>query len=110
MTEEEKTRREEFIERMKSRLDKWNEEIANLEEKAKEASGEAREEYNRRIEEMKQKRDEVDNRLGEIRSASADAWETFRQGTEDSMETLKSTIRKTREAFSEKLSGKSENE
>jgi len=95
------SKREEYIEQMKAKLDEWNAEIAELEAKARQAEAQGRQRYLDHLENVKSKRDEGQRKLEEIRSASGDSWETLKTGAETIWEDVKKTLKETRDAFNE---------
>jgi uncharacterized coiled-coil DUF342 family protein len=86
-------RRDEFVEQMKARLDEWNAEIDRLAERARQASGEARERYHDDIERLRRRRDETRRRLEELQHAGEAAWDSLQQGLEDAWELLRRALR-----------------
>ena len=57
------TKRDEFVEKMKRRLDEWNAEINRLDEKVQEVKADLKEKYASQIEELRKKGDEIEKKL-----------------------------------------------
>jgi predicted ribosome quality control (RQC) complex YloA/Tae2 family protein len=74
----EQSKRKQFTESIKSRLDEINKEIDRLEERAREASGEAEEKYREQLKAVREKRSEVKQKLDELQTASEAQWEKIK--------------------------------
>ena len=66
----EQSRREQFIETIKNKLDELNEDIDRLEAKAKDASGKAEKKYEDQLKDVREKRTELKHKLTEVRASS----------------------------------------
>lgn len=87
------SRRDEFVEQMKARLDEWNAEIEALAARARQASVEAQARYHDDIERLKRRRDETQRRLEELQYASEAAWDALQQGLDDAWELMRKALR-----------------
>lgn len=85
--------REEYIQKLKSKLDEWNDDLATLETKAEKAEGDLKKEYSKQIEAIKERRQEAMRKLDELRSASEDAWEDLKEGIETSWEAMGKAVK-----------------
>jgi chromosome segregation ATPase len=74
--------RDEYLQKLKTKLDEWDADIDQLEAKAREAQSDAQAQYHRQIESMREMRDEAVKRYGEMQNATADAWEAMAKGSE----------------------------
>ena len=74
--------RDETIEKLKTSLDRLNLQIDRLEAKAAEASADAKLKYQDQLSSLRQRREEANSKLDELRSASSDAWADLREGAE----------------------------
>ncbi|GGB43018.1 hypothetical protein GCM10011316_13710 [Roseibium aquae] len=72
--------RDQYIEKAKAKLDEWNAEIARMQAKADAAEADAKAEYQKQLDEMREKRDEAEARLTELRNASDSAWTDMKAG------------------------------
>ncbi|MGB5832977.1 MAG: hypothetical protein WBG92_13435 [Thiohalocapsa sp.] len=93
------TNRDEYLEKLKSKLDEWDADIDRLETKARESQSDATEQYHKQLETMRQMRDEAMARYGEMQNAAADAWETMAQGTEKAWNAWLSAFEEARTKF-----------
>ncbi|MFQ3790294.1 hypothetical protein [Halomonas sp. A29] len=87
------SRRDEFIEQMKTQLDEWNAEIEALAARARKASAEAQTRYHDDLERLRRRRDETRRRLEELQYASEAAWDSLQQGLDDAWELLRKALR-----------------
>jgi DNA anti-recombination protein RmuC len=93
--------RQEYIDKLKSKLDEWNAAIDKLEVQAKLAEMENRQKYEAEIETFKQKRDEIQERLNTMRSSGEQAFEDLRQGVEQAWDSLWDAYKKAKSHFNE---------
>jgi len=75
--------RDEYIEKLKQQLDKWNSEIDDLEEKSEEIKGEAQKKYNTQITELRQQLQTIRNNLEAMQKSGKDKWERMKTQVED---------------------------
>ena len=72
--------RDEYLEKMKAQLDHWNSEIDKLEDRSQEVQADAQSEYRERIDALKQRRQEVREKLDTLQNAGEGAWQDVRAG------------------------------
>lgn len=80
--------RNDFIERMKERLDDLDERIEDLKKRGDRFEGEARKEYENRLHDLREKRREAKRKLDDIRSASEERWQQIKDEAEHAWEAL----------------------
>lgn len=80
--------RNEFIEKMKERLDDLDENIEDLKKRGDKFEGEARKEYENRLHDLREKRREAKRKLDDIRSASEEKWQQFKDEAEHAWKAL----------------------
>ena len=85
-------KRDAYVAKMKSKLDKWNGEIEKLETKINQAGAETREGLHGQIVGLQAKRAEVSTRLEGLRHAGDDAWRDLRFGVESSWKSLEKAV------------------
>jgi uncharacterized coiled-coil DUF342 family protein len=95
------TRRDEYVAKMKAKLDEWNTQIDELEAKARQAKAQVAQEHQERIVDLKRKRDQAQEKLKEVQEAGEDAWKTLTSGAERVWENMASTLRESKDAFFE---------
>lgn len=82
-------------------MDRWNAELDQLQARAKVAEAETKAEYNSRIAELREKRDEITERLAKLESAGEDAWIDLKRGLDDALESLTEAIGDAKKRYSE---------
>ena len=94
-----KQTREEFVEKMKKQLDKWNEEIAVLEEKVQNTKENIGDKYNAQIVTLRAKYHEGEMKLKTVKDASADTWEKLKSETENIFTAFSDSLKTFRSHF-----------
>jgi chromosome segregation ATPase len=82
------TTRKHFIETLKGRLDDLDDRIKKLEMKGKQFEGEARKEYENRLQDLREKRRHVDRKLDELRAAGEEKWQALKDEAEHTWKAL----------------------
>lgn len=80
--------RNEFIEKMKDRLDDLDENIEELKQKGDKFEGEARKEYENRLHDLREKRREAKRKMDEVRAAGEEKWQQFKDEAEHAWKAL----------------------
>lgn len=91
--------RNEFVSKMKQQLDEFNLKLDDLEKKRAEYGEEARARFDKRMEELKQKRREASKRLDEIDQAAEKAWEDLKAGATAAWNSLQESFDQARSHF-----------
>ena len=91
--------KEEYVSQMQAKLEEWSAEIDELEAKARKKQAQATQGYNERLSELRAKKNEVSEQLKEIQSATGDAWQSLKSGTETMWRDLKATLKESKDAF-----------
>lgn len=86
------SKRSEYVEKMKTKLDEWNADIDKLEARAKIAEAELKTDYQEQIAVLKRQRDEAKVKLKTLESASDEAWEDIKTGVEMAWSSLNSAV------------------
>ena len=74
--------REEYIRRMREKLEEWNVDIDNLSAKASEVSADVRSEYNEQIASLKVKQAAARQKIDEMQKSGESAWKDLKAGIE----------------------------
>ena len=82
-------RRDAYIQRLKAMLDDWNAEIERLTAREDKAGPNAKIEYHKKLDELRTKRDDLEDRIDAMQKAGDDAWEDLKFDLESSWEFLK---------------------
>lgn len=84
--------RDEFLQNLKVKIDELNEAIDDLEAKVEQAEGMVKDAYSEKIDLLRAKREQLEERLFAIASASKESWADLKQGAEEAFEALKSAV------------------
>jgi chromosome segregation ATPase len=84
--------RKEYIEKLKSQLDRTNNEIDSMEARFDSAEADARKKFQEQLTEAKAQRDAAENKLRKVRDAGEDAWEDLRGDAEQTWKALTSSV------------------
>ncbi|MDT8408717.1 MAG: hypothetical protein RQ741_03875 [Wenzhouxiangellaceae bacterium] len=83
-----KTSRNEFIDKMKERLDDLDERIEELKKKGDEFEGQARKEYENRLNDLREKRRDAEKRIKEVQAAGEERWQAVKDEAEHAWKAL----------------------
>ena len=89
-----------FHEQMKTRLAKYNDDIDQLQANAEKLGGDAKAKAEQQLTALRQKRDEVSEKLKALSSSSGNAWEQLKSGIDAAMEDLGNAYKKAAAEFS----------
>ena len=89
-----------FRKETESRLDEYKEEIDQLQAKAEKLGGDAKAKAEQQLTALRQKRDDVSEKLKDLSSSGADAWEQLKSGIDAAMEDLGNAYKKAAAEFS----------
>ena len=93
------TTRHEYIEKFKSKLDKWDADIDELQARAKLTKAELETEFVDQLASLRVKRDIAKLKLAEMMDASEEAWDDIKEGADEAWSSLKEAIDKARSHF-----------
>lgn len=71
-----------YEQKMQAKIDQWRSEMDRLKAKASEADADARIEYEKQMDNLKEKQKEAAARLNELRDAGSEAWDEMKSGVE----------------------------
>ena len=94
-----KSKKELYIDKMAEQLKEWSAAIDELESRMSEASAEAKDQYAKRIQDLKEKRELLSVKLRELGDAGGEAWDALKAGMETSWEEMKKAIHTAKEKF-----------
>ena len=84
--------KDEYVARMKQRLDKWSTEIDVLEAKVQATKEDAKEKYQEQLVALRAQRREGEEKLEALKSASESSWEQLKIETENVWEAFKDSM------------------
>ena len=96
-----KSEKDKYIEKQEAEIDKWNDEIEDLNARitAADADNEAKLEHKANIDALRQKRDEARSKLTEIEDADDDRWEGLKDGLENIWTNIKYGFERVKAKF-----------
>jgi uncharacterized coiled-coil DUF342 family protein len=92
-------KRTEYIEKLKHKLDEWNAEIDVLEARLKEIQTDKKWKYAEKIQDLKEKRDDMQHKLAELYKTSDQAWAELKVGLDQAWQVLREALQKARSHF-----------
>jgi uncharacterized coiled-coil DUF342 family protein len=96
---EKMTDRSAYRQKLEAQLDEWRAEIDKLQAKAVEAGADARIEYEKQVEELREQQKEAQERLEELNDAGEEAWDDLKDGVEKAWDNLGNAVQKAVERF-----------
>jgi hypothetical protein len=91
--------RDEYVEKLKAQLDRWNADIGKWEAKMQSAQAEARAGYEAQLASIRQHRDQVAYQMKLMQAAAGDAWLDLMRGTEEAWARMREAFDKAGEHF-----------
>ena len=85
--------RDEYVAKLKGRLDAWNEDVARWEAQAAKAKAEAKERYAKELDVLKAQRELARYNLKLLESASANAWSELRKGADEAWDRMQASVK-----------------
>ena len=95
----EKSKKDQYVQKLHSKLDEWSAEIDKMKAEADKAGAESRIEYQNQIKNLQQKRQEAEKKVDELRSAGGGAWEDLKAGVQLSWEAMEEAVKSARSKF-----------
>jgi len=91
--------RDAFVNKMKAKLDEWNAEIDKLEAQSRQKGADVQADYQKRIDDLKDKRKETRQKLDKLQDAGESAWEDLKSGVELAAGALGDALKSARTRF-----------
>ena len=98
--------RDEYVEKLKTHIDRWNSEAAKLEERAKQAQASAKAGYAAQLEKFRQQRKHAIEEMKRVQAASMDAWSQLTRGADAAVKSMQEAFEKARAGFESKTKDK----
>jgi len=86
------TTRDEYVTKLKSQLDRWNDDMAKWEEQAKQARAEARQRYDKELVGLKAQREKALYQMKLLQGASSTAWQEVARGADAAWDTFRKSV------------------
>lgn len=92
-------KRDEYVEKLKGQIDKWNSDIDQLQAKANKAGAEAKATMQKHIDDLKAKRAELEEKVKPIQKAGGEAWEDLKAGANQALKALGDAVSAAKSRF-----------
>lgn len=93
--------KEEYIDALSGQLKEWAGKVDELKVQASLAKADAKEEYEKKINELKAKQDAAATKLDELKNATGGAWEDLKSGAEGAWSELRQSVESAVKKFKE---------
>jgi predicted nucleic acid-binding Zn-ribbon protein len=93
------SKRDEYVEKLKHKLDDWNKDLDELEAKAEHVKGDMKEKYKEELAVVREQRESVKQKASELIDSSEGAWEELKTGVEDAWHKLSAAIDRAHSKF-----------
>ena len=91
--------KQDFMDRISNQLNVWEAQIDKLKAQIDEASADTKVEYYKKLDDLKERRNEVSKQFEKVRQSSESTWEDLKKNIEQSTDDLKSSF----DSFMDKL-------
>jgi uncharacterized coiled-coil DUF342 family protein len=81
-------KRDQYVEKMKAKLDMWNAKIEKIEAATRQAGMDSKKEYQDRIQDLQTKRAGVEQKIQDLLKAGDGAWKDLKAGVKSSLKAL----------------------
>ena len=88
-----------YEEKLQAKLDEWQADIKKLKAKADQAKADAKLEYYEEIENLERKREELRQKLSDLKKSGGDAWSDVKAGIESAWSSLEGAFSKAFDRF-----------
>ena len=85
--------KEAYIQKLQAKIDEWNADINRLKAKADQVEADSKIEYQKQIQALKSKRDEIEKKVSEISRSGENAWEDLKAGADLAREAMSEAIK-----------------
>ena len=94
--------RDDYLDEFKAKLDDWNAEIDKLESNAQQAQANAKAQYDKQLQALREMRDDAQTKFSEMQNTTAEAWDVMAKGTEKAWQAWNSAFENARSKFTSK--------
>ena len=93
------SKRDEYVTKLKHKLDEWNEDLDELEAKSEHVKADMKEKYQEELEVVRKQRDTVKEKANELIESSEEAWVELKAGVEQAWKKLTEAIDRAHSKF-----------
>lgn len=94
--------RDQYVQKLKTQIDKWNAEAGHWEAQMKAAQGKLREDYATQLEQVKSQREAMAYQMKLVQNASADALADLMRGADQAWKSMSEAFEQARSHFKKK--------
>ena len=94
--------RDEYVQKLKTQIDKWNAEAGRWEAQMQAAQGKARQEYAKQLEQVKREREKMLYQMKLLQNASAEAWTDMMRGADQAWKSMHDAFNQAKSHFEKK--------
>ena len=91
--------KDKYINDLKAKIEEWNADIHKLKAKANQMEANTKLEYQKQIQSLKNKRDEMKEKLSHTDSSSEEAWKDLKSGLDQAWETMNNAVKSAKSRF-----------
>ncbi|MGR3314064.1 hypothetical protein [Roseovarius indicus] len=88
-----------YKQKYEAKLEEWQAEIDKLRAQAKGASADSQIDYEKQLDELRQRRDEMQAQVEKLKSSQGEAWTDMKAGAEKAWTEMSSAMEKARSRF-----------
>lgn len=88
-----------YVQELHTKIDEWNADIDKLKAKADQVEADSRIEYQKQVQALKSKRDDIEKKVSEISRSGEDAWEDLKAGADLAWEAMSEAIKSSTSRF-----------
>jgi ElaB/YqjD/DUF883 family membrane-anchored ribosome-binding protein len=94
-----KSRRESHLAKLAGQLNTWDKKLDELKVKATASAGTVKTDYEKKMDEIRAKRKEVEEYLQKMKTASEDSWKELKKGAEKALNSMTKAIKNAKAKF-----------
>lgn len=91
--------KEAYIQKLHAKINEWNADIDKLKAKADQVEADSKIEYQKQMQALKGKRDEIEKKVSEISRSGENAWEDLKAGVDLAWEAMSEAIKSATSRF-----------
>ncbi len=88
-----------YINKLQAQLDEWAAEVDKLKAKAEGVTADLQIEYNKQLEELKNKQQAANEKLADLKKASKDTWTELKEDIDSKWNSLETTLKSVTSKF-----------
>lgn len=91
--------RDEYVQKLKAQLDQWNAELSAWEAKARGAQADAKLEYDKQLQRLRDHREQTLYQMKLVQNASLEAWQDLARGADRAWQAMQDAFSRARSHF-----------